>query len=405
MPQKILAFAPRDAHEAAGVFRACSEAAGAGRKIKAAIVESPFRPAEGLAPELRGALEGSPGGSAATSEIESLGASDEALVLLSHVSMHEIHEISSKDFLAVIDGGLTFGAFHDAVHGAGLYFPHEPDPLTREATVAEIIMDGATFSTERRYGSLREYVLALELATPAGEIIRAGSRSVKDVTGYDIAGFLMGGGGRCGMIVKATLRLLPAPGTRLSFICAGSREDLEQLAGEIHGRLNPASLRIFSDSTAAPDRLQLIGELQSARGGRGEQLLNDVSMLAPKTVFVSKLGAAAHEEHGPLQAFGPGGFKEGERLIHVSSPVELPSPPSSRFLRVADLFPMRFHYYYVPDDSESAVQAAARPGSRIETIEMRGGRLFRRCLHREQAAEELARVVRRAFDPQAIMLP
>jgi FAD/FMN-containing dehydrogenase len=64
------------------------------------------------------------------------------------------------------------------------------------------------------YGGLREYILSVELVTGAGEIVHFGSRSVKDVAGYEVIGMLLGGGGRYGMITEVTLRLIPGQGNR-----------------------------------------------------------------------------------------------------------------------------------------------------------------------------------------------
>jgi len=316
MPQKILTFAPRNAGESAELFRACGAAAAAGRRIRVGVAESPFGPAEGLdLPAAHSSIE----------DIAQASGAEETLVFLSHSSMNEIHEISRSDFLAVAGGGAAFGAFIDAVRKAGLYFPHEPDRATRETTIAGIIMGGAAFRTERRFGRLREYILSLELVTPGGEIIRTGSRSVKDVTGYDLAGFLMGGGGRCGMIAKATIRLLSAPGSRLGFLCEGDRVALESLAGEIRKRFEPAFLEMFpADGSGAagdgsPATASLIGELQSAARGREQALLDSLSGLAPEGVRVSRLELAALAATGgtPLaeRSAGDEGALEGERVV------------------------------------------------------------------------------------------
>jgi len=313
MPQKILAFAPRSVEEAAELFRACSGAAAAGGRIRAAIVESPFGPAKGVElPVAHSSIE----------DVARSAGAEETLVLLSHSSMSGIHEISRSDFLAVAGGGVRFGPFVEEVRRAGLYFPHESDLMTREATIAGIIMGGAAFRTERRFGRLREYILSLELVTPGGEIIRTGSRSVKDVTGYDLTGFLMGGGGRCGMIVRATIRLLPPPGTRIGFICEGDRNALESLAGEIRKRLIPAFLELSPGDDRAPGKARLIGELQSAVRGRERSLLGSLSGLAPEGVRVSRLeeaalAATARPDGAPLagRSAGGKGALEGEDVV------------------------------------------------------------------------------------------
>jgi FAD/FMN-containing dehydrogenase len=332
MPQKILAFAPRSVEEAAELFRACSAAAVAGRRIRVGVAESPFGPAKGI--EL-------PAAHSSIDDIARADGAEETLVLVSHSSMNGIYEISRSDFLAVAGGGVKLGPFVEEVRRAGLYFPHESDLMTREATIAGIIMGGAAFRTERRFGRLREYILSLELVTPGGEIIRTGSRSVKDVTGYDLTGFLMGGGGRCGMIVRTTIRLLPPPGTRIGFMCEGDRNALESLAGEIRKRLNPAFLELRPEGDSAPGKARLIGELQSAVRGREQALLGSLSGLAPEGVRISRLEA-------------------------------------------------------------DALAATARPGGAPLAERSAGGK---GTLEGEDVVEELERRLYRVFDPQGIMLP
>jgi FAD/FMN-containing dehydrogenase len=419
MREGTLSFSPRNAEEAAEIFRACGEAAAAGRKIRAGIVESPFRPAAGI--EL-------PLAPSSIREIESTSGAAETLALVGHGGMNEIHEISRNDFLAVAAGGVRFGTFADEVRKAGLYFPHEPDVLTRNATIAELIMGAESFGTDGHFGNLREYVLSLELVTPKGEIIRTGSRSVKDVTGYNIPGILMGSGGLCGMISKATLRLLPAPGTRLDFLCMGSRSTLERLAGEIHRRLAPAFLELFPYTGSAAARANLIGELHSAVRGREEALLGAVSALAPADAPAEILEPAALEafRHFPMLAIA--NMEKGQRLLHTALGVELVSAHRHDLWSRMSFFPARFHYYFAADSSAAPELAAAGAAAGVESIEMRDGSVFRKRLTGDEiaglaggrgaaeasaaggssepsAAGELARRIYRVFDPRGIMLP
>jgi FAD/FMN-containing dehydrogenase len=409
-PETALLFAPRDAREAAEIFRACSAAAAAGRKIRAGVVESPFRPAAGIEPL--------PAPSSVW-DIGTASGASQTLALVGHEGMNEIHEISKSDFLAVVGGGVKLGAFVDEVRKAGLYFPHEPDVLTRNATIAELVMGAEAFGTDGRFGNLREYVLALELATPKGEIIRTGSRSVKDVTGYNVAGILMGSGGLCGMIAKATMRLLPAPGTRFDFLCTGSRSALETLAGEIHRRLAPAFLELFPYTESVAAKANLIGELQSAVPGREEALLGAVSALTPAEAPAERLDPAALDAYRHFPMLAIESMKKEQRLLHAALGFELASAYRHDLWSRRSFFPARFHYYFAADSGAAQELCAAAAGSVVESIELRGGSVFRRRLGRDEiaglaggrgipesaAAAELDRRVYREFDPQGIMVP
>lgn len=214
MAARVFAFNPASPDEAARILAVCTRLAQARRAIVVAIAESPDAGewGRGLPPaRAEDAAATGAGGPSTLDELEALAAREAARVILSHAAMNRVREISKEDFLAVVDGGVRFGDFAAAVRDAGLFFPHEPDDATRGTTIAGLVMAGAKFPTEERFGRLREHILSLELVIPKGEIVRAGSRSVKDVTGYDLVGFAVGAGGRCGMVARATLRLLPKP--------------------------------------------------------------------------------------------------------------------------------------------------------------------------------------------------
>jgi D-lactate dehydrogenase len=67
-----------------------------------------------------------------------------------------------------------------------------------------------------KYGASRDNVLSLAFVDGRGELIRCGAPTTKGASGYDLTRFLIGSEGTLGLIVEATLKLVPKPEARRS---------------------------------------------------------------------------------------------------------------------------------------------------------------------------------------------
>lgn len=62
-----------------------------------------------------------------------------------------------------------------------------------------------------RYGSMRDQLIGITLATTGGRLASAGGNVVKNVAGYDLGKFVSGSFGSLAAIVQATFKLAPVP--------------------------------------------------------------------------------------------------------------------------------------------------------------------------------------------------
>ena len=162
----------------------------------AAVVSACARHARPLVP--RGAGTGLSGGANAV----------DGCVVLSTERMREIVEIDEAERLAVVQPGVVNDDLRAAAAERGLWYP--PDPASSPwSTIGGNVATNAGGLCCVKYGVTRDYVLALEVVTAAGEVVRLGRRTAKGVAGYDLAGLMVGSEGTLGVITEITVRLRP----------------------------------------------------------------------------------------------------------------------------------------------------------------------------------------------------
>ncbi len=129
-------------------------------------------------------------------------------IVLSLDRMAAILEINEAERLAVVQPGVVNDHLRTAVAKHGLWYP--PDPASAPwSTIGGNVATNAGGLCCVKYGVTRDYVLALEIVTAAGEITRLGRRTAKGVAGYDLAGLMVGSEGTLGVITEVTVRLRP----------------------------------------------------------------------------------------------------------------------------------------------------------------------------------------------------
>jgi D-lactate dehydrogenase len=134
-------------------------------------------------------------------------------VVVSFERMARILEVRADDRQAVVQPGVVNDELQRALAPHGLFWP--PDPASADqCTVGGNLACNAGGPHAVKYGATRDNVLGLVAVTGAGDVVRVGSNTTKDATGYNLAQLLVGSEGTLAMVVEATLKLAPLPTRR-----------------------------------------------------------------------------------------------------------------------------------------------------------------------------------------------
>jgi glycolate oxidase len=130
-------------------------------------------------------------------------------IVLDLSSLDRVLEIDAENGLAVVEAGVINADLGVALASHGLWYA--PDPASRAiSSIGGNIATNAGGLLCAKYGVTREAVLGLAVVLADGTLIRTGRRTVKGVTGYDLTALLTGSEGTLGVIVEATVRVLPS---------------------------------------------------------------------------------------------------------------------------------------------------------------------------------------------------
>lgn len=134
-------------------------------------------------------------------------------IILNFSKMNKVLEFNRQNMTARVQPGVIVGDLQKMAENFGLYYPPDPSNLA-VSTIGGSIAQSSGGAKTFKYGSTKDYILNLKVVTADGEILQTGSNTIKNATGYNLASLFVGSEGTLGIVVEATVKLIPKPETR-----------------------------------------------------------------------------------------------------------------------------------------------------------------------------------------------
>lgn len=145
-------------------------------------------------------------------------------VIISLENFNKIIEIDERNLQATIEAGVITEVFMDTVSKKGLLYPVDPSSKG-SCFIGGNVSHGSGGPRVVKYGTIREYILNLEIVLPSGEVIWTGANTLKYASGYNLTQLMIGSEGTLGIITKIVVKLIAKPTTDILLMASFSTNE------------------------------------------------------------------------------------------------------------------------------------------------------------------------------------
>ena len=133
---------------------------------------------------------------------------DETLSTQSHAG---VVDYRPEELVVTARAGTSIEELTRILAEKGQMLPFDPPRFGGAGTLGGAIASGLSGPARPWRGSVRDAVLGVEIVNGRGERLRFGGSVIKNVAGYDVSRLMTGACGTLGLILSASVRLLPLP--------------------------------------------------------------------------------------------------------------------------------------------------------------------------------------------------
>lgn len=170
-------------------------------------------------------------------------------ILLETTAMNKILELDEENLTVTVEPGVLLMELSAFAEDNDFLYP--PDPGEKSATIGGNISTNAGGMRAVKYGVTRDYVRALTVVMPNGEVLELGAKVAKNSSGYSFKDLVIGSEGTLAIITKAVLKLVPLPKFSVSLLVpfTDMKSAIEAVPKIIRSKVTPTAIEYMSRDT------------------------------------------------------------------------------------------------------------------------------------------------------------
>ncbi|MDA4112446.1 MAG: FAD-binding oxidoreductase [Thaumarchaeota archaeon] len=191
-------------------------------------------------------------------------------IMLDMRGMSRVVKVDTVNWYVQVQPGISLEDLNRELKASGFFFP--PDPASSYiCTVGGAIAEGSGGLRCVRYGTMKDWVVALRVVLPNGKVTRLGEPLAKNRAGYDLVHLMVGSEGTLGVITEAWLKIVPLQSVRTRRFLV-TFNDWES-TGEVIRRLRSSKILPYLFEFLDRDNIQALNEKLEASFEEAEATL------------------------------------------------------------------------------------------------------------------------------------
>ncbi len=193
-------------------------------------------------------------------------------VVLSMELLNKVIEADPKNHTITVQAGMTLKRLYEEVDAMSLYFP--PHPGDEGAFIGGAVAANAGGARAVKYGTVKRFVLGLQVVLASGEVMELGGKFIKSSTGYHLLELMIGSEGTLGVITRVTLGLLPRMGSVQTLIAPFTtvQQAIDAVPGMLDRGIIPCAVE-FVEHSAMRAAERLLNKTWPARVGAASLMI------------------------------------------------------------------------------------------------------------------------------------